>query len=112
MDDWTKSVLLAAALLVPAAGAHAACDAEQVKAALKVQAMFDQMSASSVADKTLVVAWGNDFASASPDKQKGLIRAYADTDACVYGSARRIVFTRNGQHLGTASPEFGIQFIE
>lgn len=107
-----RNALFAALLLLPVSGAYAACDSAQMEQAKKVRSMLDQMSAWTMAGDILVVAWGADIDAVPIEQRKRLMVAFADTDACIHGSPRRIEFFRGENRIGFASPESGVNLVQ
>ena len=63
-------------------------------------------------DGKITFKWGSDWDHAAPHERLGLIRSFADSDACLSGSAREINFYRTGKLVGKASPTSGIRLID
>jgi hypothetical protein len=86
-----------------------ACDQE---AALNVQLMLKEMATWQEENGTIIFNWGSDWDYANSGQRLGLIRAFADSDACLTGSARKIKFYRKGKLVGEASPTKGIRLLD
>lgn len=56
--------------------------------------------------------WGSDWDQAAPNQRLGLVRSFADSDACLTGSAREINFYRLGKLVANASPTSGIRLVD
>lgn len=83
-----------------------ACDK---KAARNVQTILKGMATWYEKDGRITFKWGNDWDDTTPENRLGLIRAFADSDACLTGKAREIKYYRKGKLVGTASPTWGIK---
>jgi hypothetical protein len=103
------AVLILATCCLFFASPSAACDKE---AARKVQAMLKNMATWYEKDNEVAFKWGNDWDHATPDQRLGLIRTFADSDACLTGKAREIKFYRKGKLVGKASPTWGIKLLD
>jgi len=86
-----------------------ACDKQSAR---NVQAMVREMGSWSEANDSIVFNWGSDWDQASSSQRLGLIRTFADSDACLTGKAREIKYYRNGKLVGKASPVFGIELLD
>ncbi|KFO68270.1 hypothetical protein ER57_05195 [Smithella sp. SCADC] len=86
-----------------------ACDRDAVR---NVQTMMKDMGSWQVKGGKINFVWGSDWDQANSHQRLGLIRTFADSDACLTGSAREIKFYRNGKLVGEASPTKGIKLFE
>jgi hypothetical protein len=86
-----------------------ACDRE---AAFKVQVMLRDMATWQEKNGKINFTWGSDWDHASSQQRLGLIKSFADSDACLTGSAREIKYYRKGKLVGEASPTTGIKLLE
>jgi len=100
-------VALAAALFFSTSAI--ACDKE---AAIKVQSMLRDMATWQEKDGKTSFKWGSDWDHASQQQRLGLIRTFADSDACLTGRPREINFYRKGKLVGKASPTSGIRLVD
>ena len=86
-----------------------ACDKS---AAREVDAKVRQMGTKKVANDKVYFNWGNDWNYADSNQKDKLIRAVADSDACLSGYPREIKFySPKGKLVGVASPETGISVL-
>jgi len=86
-----------------------ACD--KVDAA-KVQAALSEMGTQwSERDGGVNLDWGRAWDGTAASQRLGLLKAFAEGDACLTGRAREISFYRHGKLVGRASPG-GIQLID
>jgi hypothetical protein len=83
-----------------------ACDKEGAR---KLQDMLKGMATWYEKDGRIIFKWGDDWDHATSEERLGLIRAFANTDACLMGKAREIKFYRKGKLVGEASPTRGIE---
>jgi hypothetical protein len=60
-------------------------------------------------DDKITFNWGRDWEHATRQQRLGLIRIFADSDACLTGKAREIKYYRSGKLVGVASPTWGIK---
>lgn len=74
--------------------------------------MLHEMATWYEKDGRLTFKWGSDWDQAAPHERLGLIRTFADSDACLTGSPREINFFRMGKLVGKASPKTGIQLVD
>ena len=86
-----------------------ACDRA---AAQKVQGMLHEMATWYEKDGKITFKWGSDWDHAAPNQRLNLIRTFADSDACLSGSAREVNFYRMGKLVGKASPTSGIRLVD
>lgn len=86
-----------------------ACDQA---AASSVQSMLRDMATWYEKDGKITFKWGSDWDQAAPHERLGLIRSFADSDACLTGRPREINFYRKGKLVGKASPSSGIRLVE
>ena len=86
-----------------------ACDRE---AARQVQTMLKDMATWQEKNEKITFTWGNDWDHASSQQRLGLIKAFADSDACLTGSARGIKYYQKGKLVGEASPTRGIKLLD
>lgn len=85
------------------------CDksaAEEVQASLRDLAFWQESKG------VITFKWGSDWDQAAPHERLGLIRAFADSDACLAGGVREINFYRMGKLVGKASPSAGINLVD
>ncbi len=81
------------------------CDRQ---AAQEVQTMMMDMGTWYERNGAITFEWGNDWDLATYNQRSGLIRTFADSDACLTGKPRAIRYYRNGKLVGEASPTSGI----
>ncbi|MCC8997420.1 MAG: hypothetical protein LM517_10335 [Nitrosomonas sp.] len=110
----TKTALSLAIALVAASAvifstSAFACDQA---AARKVQTMLHDMATWYEKDGKITFKWGSDWDHAAPHERLGLIRGFADSDACLTGRPREISFFRMGKLVGKASPTTGIRLVD
>ncbi|OGQ92811.1 MAG: hypothetical protein A2464_05940 [Deltaproteobacteria bacterium RIFOXYC2_FULL_48_10] len=86
-----------------------ACDKQSAR---NVQAMIGEMGSWSEANDSITFNWGGDWDQASSSQRLGLMRTFADSDACLTGKAREIKYYRNGRLVGKASPISGIELLD
>ena len=86
-----------------------ACDKA---AARKVQSMLREMASWSEKEDRITFRWGSDWDQTASHQRLGLVRAFADSDACLTGRAREVNFYRMGKLVGKASPTTGIRLVE
>jgi len=102
-----KLIFLAVAIFLFIFSSSAfACDKE---ASRKAQTILKGMATWYEKDGKITFKWGNDWDHATPEERLGLIRTFADSDACLSGKAREIKFYRKGKLVGEASPTWGIK---
>ncbi len=83
------------------ATAAIACD---VSASVKVQSMLKDMGCSWIdTSKQVKFIWGSDWDNADQQTRLALIKAFANSDACLTGKARNIRFYRKDVLVGEAS---------
>jgi hypothetical protein len=82
-----------------------ACD-KQV--AGEVQTMMREMGTWYEKNGSITFEWGADWDLATSSQRSGLIRTFADSDACLTGNPRSIKYYRKGKLVGEASPTTGI----
>ena len=85
------------------------CDKE---AAVKIQSMLREMATWQEKDNVITFKWGTVWDEAAPHERMGLVRSFADSDACLMGHAREINFYRVGKLVAKASTSFGIQLVD
>lgn len=86
-----------------------ACD--KVDAA-KVQAALSEMGTQwSERDGSVRLEWGSEWDGTASGQRLGLLRAFAEGDACLAGRPREISFYRHGKLVGRASTA-GIQLLD
>lgn len=86
-----------------------ACD--KVDAA-NVQAAFSEMGAQwTERAGGLNLEWGREWDGTAAAQRLGLLRAFAEGDACLAGRPREISFYRQGKLVGRAGPA-GIQLLD
>jgi len=81
-------------------------------ASQKVQGMLREMATWQEKDGVITFKWGSDWDHAAPHERLGLVRSFADSDACLMGRAREINFYRVGKLVAKASPTSGIRLIK
>ncbi len=81
-------------------------------ASRKVQGMMRDMGSWQEKSGVITFKWKADWDQLSPDERLGLIRGFADSDACLTGRPREISFYRMGKLVGKASPAAGIRLIQ
>jgi hypothetical protein len=86
-----------------------ACDQD---AARNVQAMLRDMGTWQDTGGKLTFTWGSDWDHANSQQRLGLIKAFADSDACLTGKARQIKYYRKGRLVGDASPVTGVKLLD
>ena len=85
-----------------------ACDQA---AARKVQSMLGEMGTWNEKNEKITFKWASDWDHLERHQRLGLIRTFADSDACLTGRPREINFYRMGKLVGKASPTSGIRLI-
>ena len=85
------------------------CDERNAR---EVRAMMAQMGDWSYKQGKVIFRWNKDWDYASREERLGLIKAFANTDACITGEAREIIYFRNGKRVGIASPSTGIKLVD
>lgn len=103
-----KSVL-ALAFFAMVSTSALACDSASAK---KVQGMLHEMAVWQEKGGVVTFKWGSDWDHAAPHERLGLVRAFADSDACLMGRAREINFYRFGKLVAQASPTSGIRLVK
>ena len=102
-----KLIMAAVAILVSAATSCFACDKA---AAIQVDAMLSQKGTKKVSGNNVTFKWGKDWNSMSRTQKDQMIHIVADSDACIKGYARDIIFySPKGKKVGVASPDIGIK---
>lgn len=86
-----------------------ACDRD---AARNVQTMLRDMGTWQEKGGKIIFIWGSDWDYVNPQQRLGLIKTFADSDACLTGSAREIKYYRKGKLVGEASPTSGIKLLD
>lgn len=86
-----------------------ACDRA---AAQQVQQTLRQMATWHERDGVITFEWGRDWDTVDAQKRESLIRAFADSEACLTGRAKEIDYYRNGKLVGRASPVYGIRLMK
>lgn len=86
-----------------------ACDLD---AARNVQVMLRDMGTWQEKGGKVIFTWGSDWDYADAQQRLGLIKVFADSDACLTGSAREIKYYRKGKLVGEASPTWGIKLVD
>ena len=104
-----RALILAAALGTILPAPAMACDST---ASQKVQAMLREMGTWYEKGGVITFKWGSDWDQAAPHERNGLIRAFADSEACLSGRAKEINYYRNGKLVGKASPTSGIRLVK
>ena len=83
-----------------------ACDKNSAR---EVDAMVSQMGTKKVKGNNVTFKWGKDWNHMDSIQKEKMIRAVADSDACLLGLPREIKFySPKGKLVGIASPETGI----
>lgn len=104
-----KRVFFCIAIFLSITGHTATCDRDGAR---KVMTKFQVMARESEDAGIWRVQWKNDFHAWGPDQQLQMARAYADVDACIFGSAREIRFySPGGKFNAIASPKTGIRLM-
>ena len=80
--------------------------------AQKVQRMLREMAVWQEKGGVITFKWGADWDHAAPHERLGLVRSFADSDACLTGRAREINFYRFGKLVAQASPTSGIRLVK
>ena len=102
-----KLIMAAVVILASAATSCFACDKA---AAIQVDAMLSQKGTKKVIGNNVAFRWGKAWNSMSRTQKDQMIHIVADSDACINGSARDIVFySPTGKKVGVASPDSGIK---
>jgi hypothetical protein len=100
-------VVRIAVILITCSSASYACDKAS---ALQVDSMLSQKGTKKVSGNTVTFRWGNDWNSMSRTEKDQMIHIVADSDACIKGYAREIIFySPKGKKVGVASPDIGIK---
>lgn len=87
-----------------------ACD--RVDAA-RVQALLAEMGTQwSEQGGAIRLDWGREWDGTAPARRLGLLKDFAEGNACLTGQARDISFYRHGKLVGRASPLSGIQLLD
>lgn len=86
-----------------------ACDQN---AARNVQAMLREMGTWQEKGGQVIFIWGSDWDYSNQQQKLGLIKTFADSDACLTGTAREIKYYRNGKLVGIASPTSGVRLVD
>ncbi len=74
--------------------------------------MVRQMGTKKVTSDKVIFKWGNDWNHMNSIQKDKMIRAVADSDACLMGYPREIKFySPKGKLVGIASPETGITVL-
>jgi hypothetical protein len=60
----------------------------------------------------LTVHWTYAIEKQPEAKRLQMVTTYADTDACLRGGAREIMFYRKGKLMGIASPTSGVRLVK
>jgi hypothetical protein len=102
---------VASFLLAGLCAAQAAYACDKVDAA-NVQATLSEMGAQwSEHAGGVRLEWGWEWDGTAAGQRLGLLRAFAEGDACLTGRAREISFYRHGKLVGRASTA-GIQLLD
>lgn len=78
----------------------------------KVQSLLRDMATWQERNGVVTFKWGPGWDEAAPHERVGLVRSFADSDACLTGQAREINFYRMGKRVATASPSSGIRLVD
>lgn len=105
------SVVIALVACAASIFSTSALPCDQV-AARKTQNMLHDMATWYEKDDKLTFKWASDWDQAAPHERLGLVRAFADSDACLTGRAREISFFRMGKLVAKASPTSGIRPVD
>lgn len=89
--------------------ASLACDQD---AARNVQTMLRDMGTWQDKGGKLTFTWGSDWDHMNSQQRIGLLKTFADSDACLTGKAREIRYYRKGRLVGEASPLTGVKLID
>jgi len=80
--------------------------------AARVQATLSEMGTQwTERDGAVLLDWGRAWDGTAVSQRLGLLKAFAEGDACLTGRAREISFYRHGKLVGRASPS-GIQLLD
>lgn len=101
--------LIATILITLIATAALACDESRAR---NVQSMMQSMGTWNENSGVTTFKWGAAWDDFAPHERKGMISAFADSDACLKGVAREINFYRKGKLVGKASPSSGIRVVD
>lgn len=105
----SQSVSVVTPAQPPASVKPIVCDRDDAR---KVMANFQKMARESENNGIWRVQWKDDFHSWGTDRQLQVARAYADVDACIFGSARELRFYSPGGRLNAvASPTSGVRLM-
>jgi hypothetical protein len=103
------AVVAVLALGGAAKASAAGCD---IDAATKVQTNLLQMASWYETEGVVKFTWKDNVGTLPRDQQLGLIKTFADSDACMQGmKAREIQFFLNGKMMGVASPASGVRLL-
>jgi len=86
-----------------------ACDRA---AAQRVQELLREIAAWQEKAGVSTFQLGSVWDEAAPHERLGLVRSFADSDACLMGRAREISFYRVGKLVAKALPTSGIRLIK
>jgi hypothetical protein len=86
-----------------------ACDESKAR---NVQSMLQSMGTWNEKSGVTTFKWGAAWDDFAPHERKGMITAFADSDACLTGRPREINFYRKGKLVGKASPSSGIRVLD
>ena len=102
-----KFVVKIAMILTTVSSVSYACDKAS---ALQVDEMVSQMGTKKINGNKVTFKWGNDWNHMDSNQKDKMIRAVADSDACIKGFPRDITFlSPSGKKVGIASPATGIK---
>jgi hypothetical protein len=104
-----KLILVFAGLCIASSGFSAECNKS---AALEVKYMLAEFAKSHQEGDHLAVYWVYKIEKEPESKRLKMIQSYADTDACLTGGAREIMFYRKEKLMGIASPTSGIRLVK
>ena len=80
-------------------------------ASLNVKSMLSEMGSWYEIDGMVEFSWGSDWDMMNSQQRLQMITTFADSDACLTGTARKIKFYRQGKLVGEASPTSGIKLL-
>lgn len=101
--------LVAAILFALISTTTFACDEAKAR---NVQSMLQGMGVWSETGGVTTFKWGSAWDDFAPHERTGMIKSFANADACLKGMAREINFYRKGKLVGKASPSSGISLID
>jgi len=102
-----KLIMAAVVIIVSAATSCFACDKA---AAIQIDSMLSQKGTKKVSGNKVTFKWGKDWITMSRTQKAQMLNIVADSDACIKGYARDIIFySPKGKKVGVASPDTGIK---